>query len=209
MALTEWWILLVVWMMKSDNPSPFPMKLVTLIAVFSIVGAAGGQAVTSPGPPPMRDAVTHEQITGLYREASQNDPMRKQAVSKGPDPSTVNQPKSLIGESDMICFNGAVTLVPKRAVLQIPKNLADRLKYQPGAKLLTWIEFYTLNRAWITPVEVSRTQAEGNIPLAGETKKQLAKSGNLIVATFQGGPISVLPLKVPDEKPISNTPKKP
>ncbi len=173
-------------------------SLIVLSLGFSFTAATGVAESL-----PMRDATTHDQLVVTYRQASQQDPMSKHAPSKGPDPSKVNQPKSLISESDMICFNGAVTLVPKRAVLQFPKNLADRLKYQPGAKLLTWSEFYALNRGWITTVEVSRIQAEGNSPLAEETQKQLAKSGNLIVATFQAGPISVLPLKIPVEKIVA------
>ena len=52
---------------------------------------------------------------------------------------------------------------------------------------------------WITTVEVSRVQAEGNLALADETAKRIQKSASLIVATYQGGPISVLPLKVPVE----------
>ena len=183
------------------------MKSVTLISLLSSLSVSIGNAETSPEPP-MRDSVTREQLVLMYRHASQNDPMRKMAQAKGSDPSVVNQPKGLISESDVICFNGAVTLVPKRAVLQTPKNLVDRLKYVPGAKIMTWSDFYALNRGWITTVEVSRIQAEGNSPLAAETKKQLVKSGNLIVATFQGGPISVLPLKAPVEKsPTTTTPK--
>lgn len=180
------------------------MKPVIVIAFFSHFTSAIGLAAA----PPMRDAATHEQLALTYRQASQQDPMNKQAPSKGPDPSTVNRPKDLISESDFICFNGAVALVPKRAILQTPKNLMDRLKYQQGAKLMSWGEFYALNRGWITTVEVSRSQAEGNIPLPPETQKQIVKSGNLIVATYQSGPISVLPLKVPVEKPATEIPKK-
>ncbi|MES2924338.1 MAG: hypothetical protein V4819_22495 [Verrucomicrobiota bacterium] len=182
------------------------MKAAILISAFGTIAASIGHAETAPKSE-MRDSITHEQLVAKYRQASQNDPMLKQAPSKGPDPSTVNKPKSLLGASDLICFNGAVTLVPKRAVLQAPKNLAERLKYLPGAKLLAWSEFYALNRGWITTVEVSRTQAEGNSPLPEETQKQLSKSGNLIVATYQGGPISVLPLKVPEEKTAPISPK--
>lgn len=183
------------------------MKSPTHLLVISSLVVSLGHAETNSASP-MRDSVTREQLVLMYRQASQNDPMRKMAPAKGPDPSVVNQPKSLISESDTLCFNGAVTLVPKRAVLQTPKNLADRLQYVAGAKLMTWSEFYALNRGWITTVEVSRLQAEGNDPLAAETKKQLVKSGNLIVATFQGGPISVLPLKAPVEKsPTTTTPK--
>jgi len=31
----------------------------------------------------------------------------------------------------------------------------------------------------------------------------MKKNGNLIVATYQGGPISLLPLKVPEEKKLT------
>ena len=180
------------------------MKSLVLVSLFSPFAFA----VALADAPPMRDAATHEQLALTYRKASQQDPTCKQAPSKGPDPSTVNQPKDLISESDIICFNGSVALVPKRAILQTPKNFVDRLKYQKGAKLLSWGEFYALNRGWITTVEVTRTQAEGNSPLAPETQKKLVKSGNLIVATYQSGPISVLQLKVPHEKAVTTTPPK-
>ena len=180
------------------------MKSVTLLSLLALPGVSIARAEPNPVSP-MRDTVTQEQLVGMYRQASQNDPMRNQAPAKGPDPSVVNQPKSLISQSDILCFNGAVTLVPKRAVLQIPVNLADRLKYQPGAKLLSWGEFYALNRGWITTLEVSRIEAEGTSPLAAETKKQLVKSKNLMIATYQGGPISVLAPKVPVGKPATTT----
>lgn len=179
------------------------MKSIIVISLFSTFTAAIGRAEMAAAPP-MRDAATHEQLVVMYRKVSQEDPMRKLVPAKGSDPSTVNQPLDLISQSDIICFNGVATLVPKRAVLQIPKNLADRLKWQPGARIQSWADFYAQNRGWITTVEVSRVQAEGNNPLAGETRKQLAKSGNLIVATYQGGPISVLPPKVPVETAITN-----
>ena len=202
----EWWIRQAAWMTKFGNTklTNIPMKSLTLISLLGSLVISARHAEANPESP-MRDSVTQEQLLVMYRQASQSDPMRKQVPTKGQDPSVINQPKSLISQSDTLCYNGAVTLVPKRAVLQTPKNLGDRLKYVPGAKLMTWSEFYALNRGWITTVEVTRLQAEGNHPLTAETKKQLVKSGNLIVATFQGGPISVLPLKVPVEKASSTT----
>jgi len=173
------------------------MKSLIVISLFGFSAAAANAEAL-----PMRDAATHTQLAVTHQKASQQDPMLKQTPAKGPDPSKVNRPESLLGASDIICFNGAVTLVPKRAILQMPKNLVDRLKYQPGAKVLSWAEFYALNRGWITTVEVSRVQAEGNSPLPEETTKMISKSGNLIVATYQAGPISVLPLK---QAPAANT----
>lgn len=149
--------------------------------------------------PRMRDAATHEQLSLAYRMAAQTDPMRNMPPAKGADPSVSNRPKDLVSDSDILCFGGLATLVPKRAILTIPKNLADRLKFLPGSQIQSWAEFYAQNRGWITTVEVSRPQAEGNKPLDEELTKRIGKSTNLVVATYLGGPISVLPLKAPVE----------
>lgn len=148
-------------------------------------------------PSEMRDASTHEQLALTYRKAAQADPMRNMPPAKGVDPSTANQPKDILGESDIICFNGTATLVPKRAILNLPAAMQGRLKFLPGSKLMSWMDFYTINRGWITTVEVSRVQAEGNEALKEEISTRIGKSSNLVVATYKGGPISVLPLKVP------------
>lgn len=152
-----------------------------------------------------QDSMTYQQLLLARRKSDQRDPMQHLEPTKGEDPSVVNRPKSLLGESDIVSFGGFATLVPKRAILQIPKNYADRIQMKAGATLQSWKEFYALNRAWITTVEVTRLQAEGNDPIAEETKTQMTKTGNLIVATYLGGPISVLPLKVPVEKSPEKT----
>ena len=155
----------------------------------------------------IKESLSDEQMILARRQADAQDPTRHLAVAKGEDPSVVNRPKSLLGESDIICFGRFAALVPKRAILQIPKDFGERLKMQPNVILQSWSDFYAANRGWITTVEVSRIQAEGNDPIAEEVKVQMSKSSNLIVATYLGGPISVLPLKVPvDKAPIKKTP---
>ncbi|MEO5915415.1 MAG: hypothetical protein ABIS50_14370 [Luteolibacter sp.] len=149
------------------------------------------------GPPVLQEAMTQDQLILARRKADGMDPMKKMPEVKGEDPSVVNRPQSLLASSDIISYGRFATLVPKRAILQIPKSVADRIKQEPGAILQSWSEFYAANRGWITTVEVSRTQAEGNNPIAEETQRLYSKSGNLVVATYLGGPISVLPLKVP------------
>lgn len=182
------------------------MKPISAITVLFTVFTPVLWAEAKPAPA-MVDAATDEQLALQYQSASQNDPTRKLAPTKGPDPTVVNPVKDLISDSDVICFNGIATLVPKRAVLQIPKNVADRLKYKAGSKLMGWADFFSLNRGWITTVEVSRVQAEGNSPIGEDTQKQMSKSTNLIVATYEGGPISVLPAKVPvDKAPVDKAP---
>ena len=165
----------------------------------------------SAEPPVMREAPTHEQLVGALRLAEQKDPMKNMPVVKGEDPAKVNRPPSLLSQSDVISFGGVATLVPKRAILQIPKSCVERMKLESGARLVSWADFYAANRGWITTVEISRTQAEGNQPLAKETQKFMTTCGNLIVATYQGGPISMLPAKEPvppSAKPAVQPPAK-
>lgn len=183
-------------MMKSANPQRTrAMNKNVRLRVAGLVLLALPAWAQNPPDAKMRDAVTHDALVPVYRAAEQNDPMRKLVPAKGVDPSKVNQPKDLLAESDVLCFGGAATLVPKRAVLNLPKNLAARMKFEPGSKLLPWAEFYAVNRGWITTVEVTRAQAEGNHAMAAELAERVRKSPNLVVATYQTGPISVLPPK--------------
>ena len=168
-----------------------PCTLLICAGLAPLARAQGGPATQ------MRDAATHDQLALTYRKVSQEDPMRHMQPAKGVDPSVVNRPKDIISESDVICYNGMATLVPKRAILALPAAMKDRLKFQPGGKLLSWADFYAQNRGWITTVEVTRIQAQGNEALKEEITDRIGKSTNLLVATYMGGPISVLPLKIP------------
>lgn len=192
--------------MKASHSTPKNMKTTSSIMILSALLAplASSQSVNAPQ---MKDVSTHAQLSLIHSKAALTDPMRNMLPAKGQDPSLINPPKDLIANSDIICFGGLVTLVPKRAVLGIPKNYADRLKFHAGSKIVSWADFYAQNRGWITTVEVSRTQAEGNKPMAEAEYKRIGKCTNLIVATFMGGPISVLPLKVPVETPKSVSPQ--
>lgn len=177
------------------------------IPIFSLAIVIGLMASTGRGysEPAMRDAATHEQLSGALRKAQQQDPMRKLELVVAADPAKADPPKGLLSQSDMICFNGHATLVPKRALIHIPARLADRVKMVPGNHLQTWEQFYADNRGWISTVEVSRQQAEGNASLPEPVLTAIAKSSNLVVATLLGGPISILPPKEvvenPTEKP--------
>jgi hypothetical protein len=152
----------------------------------------------SAGAVEMHDAATHEQLSAARQLVRQADPMNSLKQAAGEDPAVASQARSFLAESDIISFGGISALVPKRAILQIPKTLADRIKPAPGARLVGWKEFYAVNRGWITTMEVSRVQAEGNQPMSKEAETQMVRCGNLVVATYMGGPISVLPLKVPE-----------
>jgi hypothetical protein len=173
------------------------MKATIAISLFLAIFAPHLKAQATK--PLMRDAATHDELALKYSKTLQADPMAKLKSSKGADPSQVNQPQDLVKSSDILCFNGAATLIPKKAILNMPKSLESRLKFLPGSKIHSWADFFTMNRGWITTVEVSRVQAEGNQPLDEAVVERVHKSMNLVVATYLGGPISVLPPKVPAE----------
>ena len=154
----------------------------------------------------MRDVASHQQLLLERRKALQIDPMKHLQAATGEDPSKAIRPTDILAESDIIAFRGMATLVPKRAIIQAPQAYSGYLKMEPGAKFVSWLEFYAANRGWITTVEVSREQAEGNVPMAEETQKFLSKNRNLVVATYKGGPISVLPLKEQAPETAMQTP---
>jgi hypothetical protein len=153
--------------------------------------------------------VTHDDIVETARKAKEEAPPPVFKPATGEDPSVANKLGDLISRSDIICYRGQATLVPKRAVLHVPKAMSDRMGMKEGARIGSWTEFLNANRAWIRTVAVSRIQAEGNDPMSEETIKSFDKEQRLVIATYQEGPISVLPLKVPDPAPEPGAPASP
>lgn len=179
--------------MKAD-PSHTISQLICTITLAIACNAAAEPAV-------MRDAATHEQLKKQSQDAIIQDPMKKMPPASEPDPAK-EAPKDLISQSDTLCFDGTFTLVPKRAILSIPKDLEERTRLIDARKLVGWAEFHANNRGWINTVEVTRAQAEGNSPIDEEILSSFKDSTKIIVATYQGGPISILPPKSPPaEKP--------
>ncbi len=151
-------------------------------------------------PAPMTEAPTHAQLSARLRAQEQNDPMKSLETLDAGDPSEAARPRDLLATSDFLCFNGKATLVPKGAILATPARLQPRLHFEADAVILTWSEFLALNRGWISSVEVKLDQAGGRAALSEELTKRIAESSTVIVATYQGGPISVNPHK-PAEAP--------
>lgn len=177
------------------------MKSIKLVSGLWLVVAsvAGAQPATKPV---MRDAATHDQLSATLRQQQAEDPMRKLApAAPGKDPSKENVPTDLISRSDILCFNGLATLVPKQAIIFTPSQYADRIGMKEGARIVTWSDFYAANRGWVGTMEISIKQAEGKEPLPEKPAAQMMKGSNLVVATYQGGPISKLAAATPAPAP--------
>lgn len=169
------------------------VTLACLIATPLLVG----QDAKSDKKPVFREAANHQSLALKSRRAP--NPLKNMTALEGKDPTKENQPVNLIEQSDIICFNGMATLVPKRAIISTPERYKSRCKYVEGAKIVSWTDFYSRNRGWITSLEVTRKQAEGNDLIDEKVSEHIQKSGKLIVATYQGGPISMLPPKEADD----------
>ncbi|QJE97653.1 hypothetical protein [Luteolibacter luteus] len=155
---------------------------------------------TVPAKPVMRDAATHDDLVIRTRQIEQ-EKIQPVFTPMENDPAKAYQPQDLISRSDILCFNGIATLVPKRAVIHVPKNMASRIGMQDGAKIVTWPDFLAANRNWVTTSPVSRPQAEGQMPLSEATVKSFEKESRLVVAVYEECPISVLPVQAPEANP--------
>lgn len=174
-----------------------PVILVMVIAFISLLHGEESEA----SKPVFRVAATHESLSQKLREQNADDPMKALEKSHGEDPSKANRPGNLIESSDLISYQGYTTLVPKRAIMQLPSKFQDRINnHKAGNRVVGWLDFYTLNRGWITTVEVSRAQAGGSEQLSESLSEQLSKSKNMIVTVMNSGPISYLPYRGDDKK---------
>jgi hypothetical protein len=135
---------------------------------------------------------THEQIVELERKA-QKAPVipaakRTNSVAK-------SQPPNLLSSSEILCYNGLAAMVPKLAVIHIPKSMSSRLGMKPESAIKSWSDFLKMNLAWVRTVEVTMDQAYGKVPMKEEVVKSYEKGSQVIIATYKGHPISVLPLQ--------------
>lgn len=171
-----------------------PSHSFLIICACAIVPVRAQQAGTVSA---MRDVVGEAQLRAIYQKATL--PMAKvlPMAELKEDPTKVNQPEDLLSKSDIISYNGMTTLVPKRAIIQLPESMAQRVGRPDGSRIVSWAEFHAANRGWITTLEVSRAQAAGREPFSKETSETLSKATTMVVATFNGGTISVLPPKAP------------
>ena len=151
--------------------------------------------------PAMTEPVSAEELTNRLRHSRQNDPIRKLAppANPGVDPSKGTHGRDLIAESTVLNHAGVMTLVPKRAVLHLPEALKSRVGIRDGSELLPWAKFLERNRSWIHAEPVSRERALGKMRFSPEETQALRSSGKVSIATYEGGPISVLPAAFPAE----------
>jgi hypothetical protein len=184
------------------------MKTLLSLVLVTAAAASAQQAPQAATSAPMRDAARHEDIAARQQQDRERASTQAVAATENTvDPSKAKAP-SLMSRSEILCFEGIAALVPKRAIINKPKALENRLVLSDGARLVTWEEFYQANRGWLKTMEVTRKHSEGNEPLSEEATKTLQESSAVIVAVYHSRPISVLPLKPQEPVKTEPTPAK-
>lgn len=155
------------------------MKATFIFSAFAASALAGT---------PVLVRVTPEALTKLQQDAPmarfEKPPEAKTTAPRPEDASIIRQ--------SMILHDGTHwTLVPKGAVIFLPRAMKSRVDVPPIGTLLAWADFLARNRAWITTNEVSFNQAAGTEPLPAERVAFWAKQDKVVIAIHQSGPISV------------------
>lgn len=181
---------------KSLIRAIFGLQILGVLALCS--------SVSSAAPPKFRDAATADDLANRARQQLNHNPLAKLDARKTEDGKTAKDPtkenpvKDLISTSDFLSFGELSTLIPKRALLHVPEKYQGRIKFEKGSRLVIWPVFHRANRGWIKTMEVTRGQAQGVEAFDEKVAENLAKSSMVVVATYKGGPISVLPYKDPE-----------
>jgi hypothetical protein len=179
----------------------------TTILAFAVAFPIIASAQQPAGRIKMRDAATHESIVEAGRKAAEAN-KDKPTIFTPPTPEQLAEKpkrKNLLDSAEIVCGNGVATLVPKRALIHMPKALAGHVGMQDGAKFVSFADFMAVNRAWVISIPVTRKQAEGREPLAEAIVKSFDKETRMVVATLQEAPVTVLPMKE-TETPTAATP---
>ena len=83
------------------------------------------------------------------------------------------------------------TLVPKGSVVHLPAAHQTKIDSKPVGTLLAWQEFLERNKSWVETADVTFEQAAGVEEIPAATAAKWTKSGKVVVASHQLGPISV------------------
>jgi hypothetical protein len=150
----------------------------------------------------VRPRMTHEQLAKLQRPRDPNLKERKvrladieQPRTKEANPEVSSQlakrRESLVARSTVVSSASSWTILPRGSVLLTPSRFKARIDGERRGRLVSWQDFYAKNTSWIRLLPVTLDQATGRFPLTEDYLSSLKRTGLLVVAVCEGGPISV------------------
>ncbi len=138
-----------------------------------------------------RDVVSEDE---LKKQAGAAPSLKTQLTAKA-KPLTTKAPaiqSSLWARSIILGDGEKYTLIPVGAILHLPEALRSRVLSKPQGDFTFWPNFLKRNEAWLGAKEVSLTMSRGNAQEAGALLKSISRDPRLLVATYKGGPITIL-----------------
>lgn len=103
--------------------------------------------------------------------------------------------------SDVLNDRGVYTMVPKSAVIHVPRGMERKLQRQSKSKYVSFEKFIRTNCVWIQKMPVNVSQATGQAPIDPIRLENMRKLGKVVIAVHKGEPISV---KLPATLPIAS-----
>ena len=137
------------------------------------------------------------------RDFGEREAVPRERVSRTTKSAKESRNGGLVGRSAILSSTKNWSLVPKGAVLHVPKLYEERVNNTRAGTLIGWQDFYRANRSWIRTIPVTIDQASGKTPLTEEYLAGLRKGGQVLIAVCRGGPISV---KLPEPEEGSANP---
>jgi hypothetical protein len=106
-------------------------------------------------------------------------------------PRDVTTKRDLVSRSTVLTDGRHWTIVPKGSVLTVPERFRSRVDVAPSGELQTWTEFLRRNSGWLFTKSVAMDEARGESAIEPSAVEAFEKTGRVVVAVFQTGPISV------------------
>ena len=180
------------------------MKTRRLIAVALLVapfasalptgeGGQGIQFLPKDRMAPVGKGVDDAQLMAMRDRTRFSGFLPEDSVPKGWD---------ILEYSDFLGYDGNYVILPKGSVIHVPTSLTQHVLQKPEGQMMSWMDFSSRYRGLVTVLQVTMKQVTGEVAIPADRIEAAAKTNCLVVAVFEGSPITVL--KAADPETSSN-----
>lgn len=150
--------------------------------LFLMVGHAAAQLNVS-------EPISAEEMAARAQASRSVQPAASKPA-EGETRTVARASDDVLTSSQILAANGQWTLVPKNAIVHVPKNLSRYVVEAPAGKMIPWTDFLIANRSWLNNLEITMDEASGKTPIKPVLVQSWATQGKIVVTTYKGGAIS-------------------
>jgi|GEM_PF-1027664 len=174
----------------------FLYPIVSTLIVLSGVAILVAAETQKQGEKDLRQRPTHEDLQARQAadrtERGKNPNGLKAAMPELKKKEDAKEPVSLLKRSAVLSSGRNWTIVPKGAVLHVPKQYEKYVNGKRAGQLVPWQTFYAQNRGWLHVHSVSMDQARGEKLMDPKQVEAYMGLSRVVVSVCHGGPISVI-----------------